>query len=59
MTRPPSVALALAPMLSADVAQLLWGFNDVGGPYRFAMGVGASPHGAWLRRGTDKVVTRN
>jgi hypothetical protein len=35
-------ALAVIPMLSPSMARLLWGFEDVGGPYRFAMGYGAS-----------------
>lgn len=40
-------ALALIPMLFPPTAQLLWGFEDVGGPYRFAMGYGASLMAAW------------
>jgi hypothetical protein len=40
-------ALALVPMLSPTMARLLWGFEDVGGPYRFAMGYGASLMAAW------------
>lgn len=40
-------ALALVPMLSPSMARLLWGFEDAGGPYRFAMGYGASLMAAW------------
>jgi hypothetical protein len=40
-------AAAVVPMLSPPVARLLWGFEDVGGPYRFAMGYGASLMAAW------------
>ena len=40
-------ALALVPMLSPTMARLLWGFEDVSGPYRFAMGYGASLMAAW------------
>ena len=40
-------ALALIPMLSPTMASLLWGFDDVSGPYRFAMGYGASLMAAW------------
>jgi len=40
-------ALALIPMLFPPMAQLLWGFEDVSGPYRFAMGYGASLMAAW------------
>ncbi len=40
-------ALALVPMLSPQMARLLWGFEDVAGPYRFAMGYGASLMAAW------------
>jgi hypothetical protein len=40
-------ALALIPMLSTDMAQFLWGFDDVSGSYRFAMGYGASLMAAW------------
>lgn len=39
--------LALVPMLSPSMARLLWGFDDVGGAYRFAMGYGASLMAAW------------
>lgn len=40
-------ALAVIPMLVPPVARLVWGFEDVGGPYRFAMGYGASLMAAW------------
>jgi hypothetical protein len=40
-------ALALIPMLSPPMARLLWGFEDVSGAYRFAMGYGASLMAAW------------
>jgi hypothetical protein len=40
-------ALALVPMLSPSMAQLLWGIEDASGPYRFAMGYGASLMAAW------------
>ncbi len=40
-------ALALIPMLFPPMARLLWGFDDVSGPYRFAMGYGASLMAAW------------
>lgn len=40
-------ALALVPMLSPSMARLLWGFEDITGPYRFAMGYGASLMAAW------------
>jgi hypothetical protein len=40
-------ALALIPMLSPPMARLLWGFEDFGEPYRFAMGYGASLMAAW------------
>ncbi len=40
-------ALALVPMLSTRMARLVWGFEDIGGPYRFAMGYGASLMAAW------------
>jgi len=40
-------ALALVPMLSPTMARLLWGFEDASGPYRFAMGYGASLMAAW------------
>jgi hypothetical protein len=38
---------ALAPMLSPPLAELLWGFRDVSGSYRFAMGYGASLMLGW------------
>ncbi len=40
-------ACALAPMLSSRLAELLWGFRDVSGTYRFAMGYGASLMLGW------------
>lgn len=40
-------ALAVVPMLSPRAASLLWGFGDAGGPYRFAMGYGATLMLAW------------
>jgi hypothetical protein len=40
-------ALALVPMLSPYMARALWGFDGLGGPYRFAMGYGASLMGGW------------
>lgn len=40
-------ALALGPMLSPPVAKLLWGFHDVSGAYRFAMGYAASLMLGW------------
>jgi hypothetical protein len=40
-------ALALVPMLSTDMARLLWGFEEFGAPYRFAMGYGATLMAAW------------
>ena len=40
-------ALALAPMLVAPLGRLLWGFEDQGGAYRFAMGYGASLMLGW------------
>ncbi|HUI25429.1 MAG TPA: hypothetical protein VL403_05035 [Candidatus Kryptonia bacterium] len=40
-------ALAVIPMLFPPMARLLWGFEDLGGPYRFAMGYGASLMAAW------------
>src|SRR5262245_3562846 len=40
-------ALALIPMLSPRMAALMWGFRDVGGPYQFAMGYGATLMAAW------------
>lgn len=40
-------ALALIPMLVPPAAALLWGFDDPGGGYRFAMGYGASLMLGW------------
>lgn len=40
-------ALAVVPMVASPVARLLWGFEDTGGAYRFAMGYGASLMAAW------------
>jgi hypothetical protein len=40
-------AAALLPMLSPPLAGLLWGFHDVSGSYRFAMGYGASLMLGW------------
>jgi len=40
-------ALALGPLLVPDLARILWGFEDVSGPYRFAMGYAASLMLAW------------
>jgi uncharacterized membrane protein len=40
-------ALALFPMLIPPLAALLWGFDDVSGAYRFAMGYGASLMLGW------------
>jgi peptidoglycan/LPS O-acetylase OafA/YrhL len=40
-------ALALVPMLVPGMASLLWGFSDASGPYRFAMGYGASLMLGW------------
>lgn len=40
-------ALALGPMLVPQLGQLLWGFTDLSGPYRFAMGYAASLMLAW------------
>lgn len=38
---------ALIPMLFPAAAGLLWGFHDPSGPYRFAMGYGASLMLGW------------
>lgn len=38
---------ALVPMLVPSFARLLWGFDDVSGSYRFAMGYGASLMLGW------------
>jgi hypothetical protein len=40
-------ALALVPMLVPHMARVLWGFDDPGGPYRFAMGYAASLMAGW------------
>ncbi len=40
-------ALAVIPMLSPRVAALMWGFDAGGGPYRFAMGYGATLMAGW------------
>jgi hypothetical protein len=40
-------AAALVPMLWPPMAELLWGFHDVSGAYRFAMGYGASLMLGW------------
>ena len=40
-------ALAIVPMLVPSVSKLLWGFHDVSGAYRFAMGYGASLMLGW------------
>ncbi len=40
-------ALALLPMLSPALARTLWGFTNQSGPYRFAMGYGASLMLGW------------
>jgi hypothetical protein len=40
-------ALALAPMLFPPMANLLWGFSDTSGSYRFAMGYGAALMLGW------------
>src|SRR5512147_656114 len=40
-------ALALVPMLVPAMAMRLWGFEDVSGAYRFAMGYGASLMLGW------------
>jgi hypothetical protein len=40
-------ALAVVPMLSPSMASLLWGFEDRGGAYRFAMGYGATLMLGW------------
>jgi hypothetical protein len=38
---------ALLPMLFPQLANLVWGFRDVSGSYRFAMGYGASLMLGW------------
>jgi hypothetical protein len=40
-------AVAVVPLLFPSVAQLLWGFDDVGGAYRFVSGYAASLMAAW------------
>jgi hypothetical protein len=40
-------AVALLPMLFPPLANLLWGFRDASGSYRFAMGYGASLMLGW------------
>lgn len=40
-------ALALIPMLSSSMSNLMWGFSDVSEAYRFAMGYGASLMLGW------------
>jgi len=40
-------AFAVVPMLSPSMASLLWGFEDHGGAYRFAMGYGATLMLGW------------
>ena len=40
-------ALALLPMLVPPLARLLWGFEDMNGAYRFAMGYGAALMLGW------------
>jgi len=40
-------ALAVVPMLVPSMASLLWGFEEQGGAYRFAMGYGASLMLGW------------
>jgi hypothetical protein len=40
-------AAALLPMLFPPLAELLWGFHDTSGSYRFAMGYGASLMLGW------------
>jgi len=40
-------ALALLPMSSPPLARVLWGFEDVSGAYRFAMGYGAALMLGW------------
>ena len=40
-------ALAVIPMLFPPMAALLWGFSDASGPYRFAMGYGATLMLGW------------
>jgi hypothetical protein len=40
-------AAALVPMLVPEMANVLWGFGDASGSYRFAMGYGASLMLGW------------
>jgi len=40
-------AVAVVPMLVPAMARLLWGFDDVSGAYRFAMGYAASLMLGW------------
>ncbi len=40
-------ALAVVPMLSTNMARVLWGFESTGGAYRFAMGYAATLMAAW------------
>jgi hypothetical protein len=40
-------ALDVVPMLVPRMASLLWGFDDQSGPYRFAMGYGATLMLGW------------
>ena len=40
-------ALALVPMLFSPMTKLLWGFEPDSGPYRFAIGYGASLMFGW------------
>jgi hypothetical protein len=40
-------ALAIVPMLFPSIAELLWGFDNTSGAYRFAMGYGASLMVGW------------
>ena len=40
-------ALAVVPMLAPPVSKLLWGFHDISGAYRFAMGYVASLMLGW------------
>ncbi len=40
-------ALAVLPMLSPDLARILWGFANQSGPYQFAMRYGASLMLGW------------
>jgi len=40
-------ALAVVPLLVPSIARLMWGFESVDGPYRFAMGYGATLMLGW------------